>query len=108
MSHIENPTFPLEDWKYECANGDTRLGYSEWLHHKIESAADDKRTAETPPAVFTERGAAAMLISFSGGAIVIRHGEDGTVLLKGEINAGFWDGLWAYITANANVTFRAT
>lgn len=35
----ENPTFPLEDWQYEVANGDTRLGYSDWLHHRIEANA---------------------------------------------------------------------
>lgn len=24
----------LSDWKYEVNNGDTRLGYDEWLEHK--------------------------------------------------------------------------
>ena len=28
--------YPVSDWKYEVANGDTRLGYSTWLSHKIE------------------------------------------------------------------------
>lgn len=23
--------FPVEDWQYEVANGDTRLGYDAWL-----------------------------------------------------------------------------
>jgi hypothetical protein len=26
----------LEDWQYEVANGDTRLGYDEWRQHRIE------------------------------------------------------------------------
>jgi len=28
--------FPREDWEYEVANGDTRLGYDEWLAHRVE------------------------------------------------------------------------
>lgn len=32
-----NPDHPLEDWKYEIANDDTRLGYSDWVAHRIES-----------------------------------------------------------------------
>lgn len=30
------PQFPTEDWKHEVVNGDTRLGYSEWVEHKME------------------------------------------------------------------------
>jgi|SRR5208337_635931 len=26
--------FPADDWKYEVANGDTRLGYGEWVGHQ--------------------------------------------------------------------------
>jgi hypothetical protein len=29
----------IEDWRYEVANGDTRLGFEDWLAGKIE--ADD-------------------------------------------------------------------
>ena len=29
--------FPITDWQYEVANGDTKLGYAEWLEHQIES-----------------------------------------------------------------------
>lgn len=32
--------FPVEDWTYEIANGDTRLGYDVWLEHKVESQWD--------------------------------------------------------------------
>ncbi len=35
----DEEVFPLEDWRYEVANGDTRLGYSEWAAHKAESEA---------------------------------------------------------------------
>ena len=34
--------FPKDDWKYEVANDDTVLGYSEWVEHKIEDAAHDE------------------------------------------------------------------
>ena len=27
----EHPEFPLEDWKYEVRNDDTRAGYWEWV-----------------------------------------------------------------------------
>jgi hypothetical protein len=26
--------FPVEDWRYEVAKGDTRLGYQSWLEAK--------------------------------------------------------------------------
>jgi len=29
--------FPIEDWKYEVANGDTVLGYEDWLKHQEEA-----------------------------------------------------------------------
>lgn len=25
------------DWRYEIANGDTRLGFTEWYEHRMES-----------------------------------------------------------------------
>ncbi len=31
--------FPMSDWRYEVANGDTRLGYEDWLEHKVEAEA---------------------------------------------------------------------
>ena len=33
----EHREYPVADWKYEIANGDTRLGYWEWVEHLIES-----------------------------------------------------------------------
>jgi hypothetical protein len=32
----EHPIYPLEDWRYEVENGDTRLGYWEWIANCIE------------------------------------------------------------------------
>jgi hypothetical protein len=33
--------FPKEDWYTEVRNGDTLLGYNEWLLHKTEAAQDE-------------------------------------------------------------------
>ena len=30
-----------DDWKYEVANGDTKLGYNEWLQHQKEMQSDE-------------------------------------------------------------------
>lgn len=32
----EEDTYPVKDWQYEVANGDTVLGYTDWLRHKKE------------------------------------------------------------------------
>ncbi|MGE1157029.1 hypothetical protein, partial [Pseudomonas kitaguniensis] len=31
--------FPLEDWQQEVANGDTLVGYDEWLNTQVEMAS---------------------------------------------------------------------
>jgi hypothetical protein len=36
----EHKDFPLEDWQYEVANGDTRLGYWEWAIAQAENHQD--------------------------------------------------------------------
>lgn len=28
---------PEDDWRYEVANGDTRLGYEDWVIHQVEA-----------------------------------------------------------------------
>lgn len=33
--------YPIEDWKYDVANNDTRLGYAEWVQHQKESNEED-------------------------------------------------------------------
>lgn len=30
--------YPIENWRYEVANGDTVLGFAEWIEHKKEAA----------------------------------------------------------------------
>lgn len=35
--------FPVGDWQYEVANGDTKLGYEDWLKHKIEAELAERR-----------------------------------------------------------------
>ena len=30
-----HPTYPVADWQYEVANGDTRQGYRSWLYNKL-------------------------------------------------------------------------
>ena len=32
----EDQNFPREDWKNEVTNGDTQLGYFDWVIHNIE------------------------------------------------------------------------
>lgn len=34
-------TYPVEDWQYDVANGDTKLGYVEWVAHNVESHKND-------------------------------------------------------------------
>ena len=33
--------FPLSDWQYEVANGDTKLGYENWYAHRKEAEEDE-------------------------------------------------------------------
>ena len=33
--------WPVDDWIQDVSNGDTRLGYAEWVQHQLESHADD-------------------------------------------------------------------
>ena len=32
----DDPEWPLQDWKYDVQNGDTRLGYWEWVKYNKE------------------------------------------------------------------------
>ena len=32
----EHPDYPYGDWRYEVANGDTRLGYWDWVASKMK------------------------------------------------------------------------
>ena len=36
----EHAEYPAKDWQYEVGNGDTRLGYWDWVEHQKESNAE--------------------------------------------------------------------
>lgn len=50
----ESSDFPLSDWRYEVKNGDTRLGYWEWLAHRYEG--EQFSQTDQSPAVPEGRG----------------------------------------------------
>ncbi len=37
----DDPDFASEDWRYEVANGDTRLGYREWVAQQRDAGKAD-------------------------------------------------------------------
>lgn len=37
----EHPDHPLEDWRYEVANDDTRAGYWDWVLGQIRAHKDN-------------------------------------------------------------------
>ena len=41
-SHLtDDEKYPAEDWRHDAANGDTRLGYKEWVEHQKESECEE-------------------------------------------------------------------
>lgn len=78
----ENPLYPMSDWRHEVANEDTRLGYKEWVAHKVECAADDLElenrfaggasTEETPTTDITDH---ARSLGYNGPSPVLLLGE---------------------------------
>lgn len=36
-----HPEHPVEDWRFEVANDDTRLGYWPWVAQKIEESSGE-------------------------------------------------------------------
>jgi ribosomal protein S27AE len=38
----EDPRHSRSDWRYDVANGDTNLGYWDWVKHNLEFDEDDK------------------------------------------------------------------
>ena len=38
----DDPEFPSDDWKFEVANGDTRLGYCEWVEHERNAKKQER------------------------------------------------------------------
>lgn len=41
--------FPKSDWQYEVANDDTKLGYDEWLVHRVEAEFGGLAAAQLDP-----------------------------------------------------------
>jgi hypothetical protein len=41
----------LNDWQYEVENGDTVLGFAEWLEHKKESEVSDREVLQQPKSI---------------------------------------------------------
>ncbi len=37
----DDPEFPVQDWQYEVANGDTRQGYHEWKESQREMRREE-------------------------------------------------------------------
>jgi hypothetical protein len=37
----EHPDYPRCDWVYEVRNGDTGLGYRDWVLHRLEGSEDE-------------------------------------------------------------------
>ena len=44
--------FPQSDWRYEVGNGDTRLGYEEWLLGRVEAEGLPGLTADADGPLF--------------------------------------------------------
>ncbi len=39
----QNPDWTRNDWQFEVANGETQLGYWQWVSHKIEGCEETKK-----------------------------------------------------------------
>jgi hypothetical protein len=37
----EHPDYPARDWKHEVVDGNTRLGYWDWVEAQIENYIED-------------------------------------------------------------------
>ncbi len=38
----DHDDFPIEDWQYEVANGDTRASYWDWVNSQIEQSDEEE------------------------------------------------------------------
>jgi len=50
----------------------------------------------------TEKGAACMTVTLSGGEIIVSHGVDGNILYRANLNVGGWSAIWAAIHSNSH------
>lgn len=60
----EHPRYPLRDWQYAVANGDTRCGYSEWVAGQLQDVACEALPADDGHAVRMRAALNAALESF--------------------------------------------
>lgn len=40
----EHPDFPVQDWRYQVINNETRIGYLEWVAAELEFAAIERES----------------------------------------------------------------
>ena len=50
MSQCKEEEYSQQDWRYEVGNGDTVLGFEEWLEHKKEADGGCVTEEDTPEA----------------------------------------------------------
>lgn len=44
----DHPAYPINDWQREVSEGNTRLGYHEWVASEMESQASEHEPETTP------------------------------------------------------------
>ena len=69
----EHPEWPKSDWQYDVVNGDTKLGYWDWVAHNVESEAHDLSTCsecgeKTENIIGCPDGAEVCPLCFDGGS----------------------------------------
>lgn len=70
---VDDPAHPVDDWKTEIANDDTRLGYLEWIDARAENDASDSGSIR--PAVRTMREAVRIRATDRMGNVAYIHRE---------------------------------
>jgi len=61
-----DPRFPVEDWKAEVANDETRTGYWAWVEHKIDLGDPDPEPGPTYDVWIAEPGAHTLARALGG------------------------------------------
>jgi hypothetical protein len=62
----DDPKYPRTDWQYEVTNGDTKLGYTEWLLHKREAAQGECLECGGPLDESSQAGGIVILLKCGG------------------------------------------
>lgn len=42
ITDAQRAAWPRDEWQTDVSNGDTKLGYEDWVRHNVESAAHDE------------------------------------------------------------------